>query len=241
MIFYYAKLSELLKQYWYSIYMVNISYFVCLVSLDVMAIFLQKKEFSRCIDTENYQFFQEDQVFVMWNWQWLENSDSDSEQDDVNKDEPENVVVSNSEESGNEEEDEEDNDVPAITHSVVFKCIGCTKELRYQELLALANQKMKKGEAVPVKLQREPSNPYDSNAIAFMCKAQDEWERIGYVVSEALTDVKEAISNDKILKTCFNWIKYIVYYKQPGWYAGITVTRNGSWSTTVTQSCAKSY
>ena len=91
MIFYYAKLSELLKQYWYSIYMVNISYFVCLVSLDVMAIFLQKKEFSRCIDTENYQFFQEDQVFVMWNWQWLENSDSDSEQDDVNKDEPENV------------------------------------------------------------------------------------------------------------------------------------------------------
>ena len=106
----------------------------------------------------------------MWNWQWQDDSD---EQDDVvsgdePEPEPENVGPSDTEETGNEEE--ENDDIPAITHSVVFKCIGCTKELHYQELLALANQKMNKGEGVPVKLQREPSNPYDCNAIAFMCQ-----------------------------------------------------------------------
>ena len=178
-------------------------------------------------------------MFVMWNWQWLE--DSDSEQDGVvSGDEPGDAAPSNSEESGNNEEAEDDN-IPAITHTVVFKCIGCTKELRYQELLVLANQKRKKGEDIPVKLEKEPSNPFDSNAIAFMCLVENNWERIGYVVSEALADVNEAISNNKILKTFFSWIKYIVYYKQPGWYAGISVTRNGSWSRTVMQSCAKNY
>ena len=54
-----------------------------------------------------------------------------------------------------------------------------------------------------MKLEREPSNPYDCNAIAFMCQAEKDWERIGYVVSEALTDMNEAISNNKILKVYY--------------------------------------
>ena len=108
-------------------------------------------------------------------------------------------------------------------------------------MLVLANHKRKKGKDILVKLEKEPSNPYDSNAIAFMCLTKNNWERIGYVVSEALADVNEAISNNKILKTFFSWLKYIVYYKQPGWYAGISVTRSGSWPRTVMQSCAKNY
>jgi len=72
---------------------------------------------------------------------------------------------------------------------VVFKCIGVTKEHRYQELLGFAKQKRKDGNTVPVKLQNEPSNNIDSQSIAFMCKADRDWEWIGYVVSEALPDV----------------------------------------------------
>ena len=74
-----------------------------------------------------------------------------------------------------------------------------------------------------------------------MCLAENDWERIGYVVSEALTEVNKAIVKNKILKTHFSWIKYIVYYKQPGWYARISITRNGCWSKTVMQSSAKNY
>lgn len=83
--------------------------------------------------------------------------------------------------------------IPAITHSVVFKCIGAQKEIHYQEILALVAKKIKQGETVPVRVQKEPSNPVDSRAIAFECKVNDKWERIGYVVHEALDAVHEAI------------------------------------------------
>ena len=72
-----------------------------------------------------------------------------------------------------------------------------------------------------------------------MCQADTDWERIGYVVSEALPDVNDAMDNNKIIKVYFDWIKYVVYFKYPGWYAGITVTRNGNWSNIVTQLCKK--
>ena len=60
-------------------------------------------------------------------------------------------------------------------------------------------------------------------------------------MSEALSDVNEAICNNKIIKVYFDWIKYIVYFKSPGWYAGITVVRNGNWSRTVMQSGTNKY
>ena len=70
-------------------------------------------------------------------------------------------------------------------------------------------------------------NPFDVNAIRFMCKAGGDWERIGYVMSEALLDINDALFKKKIIKVYFDWIKYIIYFKNPGWYAGITVTKNG--------------
>ena len=57
-------------------------------------------------------------------------------------------------------------------------------------MLALAKQKIKNGENVQVKLQKEVDNPFDANAIAFMCNASGDWERIGYVVSEALPEIR---------------------------------------------------
>ena len=101
-------------------------------------------------------------------------------------------------------------------------------------MLALAKQKIKKGEAVEVKLQKETNNPVDTNAINnFMCNADSKWEWIGYVVSEALCDVHDALSKNKIIQVHFDWIRYIVYFKNSGWYGGITVTRSGDWSNTV--------
>jgi len=94
---------------------------------------------------------------------------------------------------------------------------------------------------VPVKLEKEPSNPVDSRAVAIMCCINDVWERIGYIVKEALDDVHMAIEQKKILKIQFDWIKFIVHYKKPGWYAGIMITRNGDWSPTVLRSRANSF
>jgi len=188
------------------------------------------------MNTDGYQFFEGDQVFVLWKWDWLEEGDtysdveSDcSEVDDVATDDNDTEVV------------DDDEEIPAITHSVTFKCIGSTKELHYQEPLALAKQKRNKGETVEVKLQKEKDNPVDANAIAFMCNADSKYERIGYVVAEALPDVHDALKKNKIIKVYFEWIRYIAYFKNPGWYAGIVITRSGNWSNTVMLCSSKKF
>lgn len=182
-----------------------------------------------------YQVFCGDQVFVIWHWIWLEGGEQSESSSEICSGEEH---FSNFGSESDRDESEDEPKVPAITHSVIFKCIGVTKEKHYQELLALANRKINNGEAVPVKLQKEPTNCYDSRAIAFMCKADKDWERIGYVVSEALPDVHKAMDSNKILGVRFDWVKLKFPVKNPGWYAGITVTLNGTWSKTVSRCCS---
>lgn len=97
---------------------------------------------------------------------------------------------------------EEDNDIPEITHGVVFKCIGAHKEMDYQETLALVSRNLNSGKTVSVKLKPEPDNPYDNNAIAFICQTDEnaKWKRIGHVVREAAAEVLSILNTKKILK-----------------------------------------
>ena len=177
-------------------------------------------------------------MFVLWDWVWVEDEeDVDRDASEKSDDEEECNDTDNEDDYGSDKEDdnEESHDgIPTITHSIIFKCIGCTKEHCYQAVLIKANEKHRKEESVPVKLEREPNNPYDCNSIAFMCKVEDKWERIGYVVTEALSDVSNSMRDKKIVKVYFSWIKF-KYFRPPGWYTGITVTKNSSWSTTVVQ------
>lgn len=61
----------------------------------------------------------------------------------------------------------------------------------------VAKKKMDQGVVVPVKIVKEPHNPVDSRAIAFMCCVDKAWERIGYIVKEALNDVHSALNDKK--------------------------------------------
>ena len=177
----------------------------------------------------------------MWKWTWLD-PQSDSESDTSFAYSDANANFSSQELDSTSDEPMSEEEIPPITHSVVFKSIGCHKELRYQELLSLAKKRINDGLIVPVKLQSEPDNSFDNKAIAIMCQInQDKWERFGYIVKEALDDVHEAINNHKILSVSFAWIKYIVYFKCPGWYAGVKITRSGDWSDVVLRSRANDY
>ena len=115
----------------------------------------------------------------------------------------------------------------------MFKCIGCTKEHRYQETLCRAAQYMAKDEDVACILEAEPSNPVDAKAIAFKCEVDGSWKTIGYAVSEVLDDLHAALEQKVIINVKFEWIKLIFHWRVPGWYAGISITRNGEWSSVV--------
>ena len=82
---------------------------------------------------------------------------------------------------------------PMPLHTVVFKCIGCTRDQQSQQILQEVSQKLENDEEVLVNLYPEPDNKFDNKAIAFKCFIRGEWHRIGYVVKEALADVYTAL------------------------------------------------
>ncbi len=87
--------------------------------------------------------------------------------------------------------------LPSQTHIVTFKCIGTTHDMHAQEILSKLSKRMKDDVEVPAKLVCEPENQYDSKAIAFVCLLNEQWHRIGYVVSEALDHVHKALAEKR--------------------------------------------
>lgn len=204
--------------------------FECNVSL--CPLLSQGEEFELSVNISKYKLHCQ-QVFVIWKWTWKQ-EESECERDD-------DPIGVDTDTSSEESEVHSSEDELQITHSVVFKCIGCTKEGRYQHILSMASKKIKQGQAVSVKLQKEPDNVKDSRAIAFVCNANCQWERIGYVVREALDAVCHAMDNNLINEVRFDWIKYIVHFKNPGWYAGVAINKSGRWPTSVLRCQTKSY
>lgn len=112
-----------------------------------------------------------------------------------------------------------------------FKCIWSKKEHSYQQGLRIAKDAQQHGHVVPVSLVKEPLNPRDSRAIAFKCKLDEKWVTIGYVISELLNEVHDAIDTGKIVSVDFAWISFVTYWRSgPGYFAGIWIAKKGEWS-----------
>ena len=54
---------------------------------------------------------------------------------------------------------------PAITHTIVLKCIGAVRDEKQQKLLEEVYSSRYRAQSIPVKLEPEPENEYDSQAI----------------------------------------------------------------------------
>ena len=197
------------------------------------------KEFDRSIDVSGLTLV-DSVVFVIWQWEWKEAADdlNTSDSDDEITVIPETPL----DESSDDETDNEEQKLvqaaasisigtsPVVTHTVTFKCIGSTKDEQYEKTLMQVAQICQRGEAVPCTLEPERNNPVDSQAIAFKCKVDGAWYPIGYVVKEALSEVHAAINDKAITNVAFSWVKFVIYWKKPGWYAGINITHIGEWS-----------
>lgn len=178
-------------------------------------------------------------VLVVWEWKWF--TVADFELESSSEDERTEITVvpdTPSQETSDSDSDaiqEASASLYPTTHTTTFKCIGCHKEVQYQQALRRASELRSKGELIQCKVEREPNNPYDSHAIAFFCKLS-KWEKIGYAVTEVLPELHDAIARNKITAVTIKWIKYVIHWQTPGWYAGIDITREGEWSNTVLRS-----
>ena len=112
-------------------------------------------------------------IFVVCNWNTasqiqkistLETADDTHEEEELHEEESEDVVNSSEAESAES------------LNTVTFKCIGATRDIQYQKILRIACERIRNGYFVPVCITPEPDN---IKAIAFECKLDEKWERIG--------------------------------------------------------------
>ena len=193
---------------------------------------LQEEEFSICVKTTGLNLVPQG-VLVVWEWEW---QDDDSDVDHMSETSSEGIGHYNphiQSDAESESEQETEFQLPSQTHTVTFKCIGVTHDFNIQEVLRKVSMLLDQEDfKVPVKIVPEPDNQYDSKAIAFMCELDGKWEKIRYIVREALDDVHQALIEKRIVSVKFAWVKYVVMWMRtgPGYYAGINIAVNGEWS-----------
>ena len=164
--------------------------------------------------------------YVIWEWFWVDDIDhvSESSLKYIR-------ALSPSLESSSTRSSHHSNSPEQVTlHSVVFKCIGCTHVRKRQDVLEEVSELLSKNEKVPVNIYPEPENKKDSQAIAFKCYIRNEWHVIGYIVTEVLNAVHNAMRNIAIIEVKFAWAQFVISWPRsgPGFYGGtIIITRKG--------------
>ena len=170
--------------------------FLCSEYTCAMEVFLfQVSECSLEICIENMQLHQLG-VFVIYEWKWEDIDEHvDGSTSEINTPSshspslPSSPIITNAPVTT----------TPTVTHIITFKCIRAVRDENQQRALEHAFIARGRGETVRVKLEPEPTNAYDSKAIAFMCMVEGSWKRIGYVVRETLDEVHKAIRQRNIL------------------------------------------
>ena len=167
-------------------------------------------------------------VLVAWLWDWEEESKNDTTADVESR------------EQHNPESDKSDNEttqlsLPTRTRTVTFKCVGSTHDPCAQECLSKVSKLLREDKTVEVP---EPNNQYGARAIAFHCKVNNEWKRIGYIVRECLEHVHRPMAERRITEVKLAWAKYLVSwsYSGPGFCAGVNITIRGEWNKDVIHS-----
>ena len=185
----------------------------------------------------------QDYVPVIWKWVLTGNSgngdNSDSDSDGYDNDTP---TVVNDGDVDHRDTDNDDHDDASSDHddtssdhddevcSVNFKCLGSTRQVAHQDALQAARDALLTRQPLHVRLEFEPENEIDANAICFEVCIDGNWKRIGYVARELTQYVRQAIDSGKIISVSAQWIRYRYWPNSGfGFYAAVTVTKRGRW------------
>lgn len=166
-------------------------------------------------------------VLVIWEWEWF------SEEFESSSDERTDVTVI-PETPPPEREISDDAISEALVspsiHTAMFNCIGCTREVEYHVFHNFAPWEKLWNQTYA----RTWQPIWLHNTIAFVCRVDEKWQKIGYAIKEVLGDLHNAIESNTIIDVSIEWIKYkyVIYWQTLGWYAGINITRKGEWSNT---------
>ena len=125
----------------------------------------------------------------------------------------------------NDEDDEAE--LNNMIHCLPFKVMGVTYNTQYQTHLEAA--KAVGLDSVSARIDGEPGNANDSNAIAVAINYGTGWVKVGYIAKELTQFIHPLIAEGKIVRVDVKHIKFCIVYMRVGYYITITISRKGQW------------
>ena len=125
------------------------------------------------------------------------------------------------------DEDESDDDL----HQESFRVKGSFYQEQYQQALLKCDDAKRKHQAVPVRVEFEPNNIEDKNAIKFDVYFDDGWHIIGYCGVNKIPKLRKAMKGKEIRSLSLLYIKreWIPWQSKFSFYASVSVVKRGQW------------
>lgn len=126
-----------------------------------------------------------------------------------------------------------------VMHTLLFKVLGVCHSVERQKTLERAYQLLYEyNRPVFSKLEKEPDNVYDSNAIAVYVMTDDSYDKVGYIASE-LTQFVHPYLNTPDFNVSVEKVTFCTKYLLVGFYLTISLSKKGLWHNEVIKASKK--
>lgn len=117
-----------------------------------------------------------------------------------------------------------------IRHSLPFKVLGtCHSTCRQDALEEAYSYLHEYNRPVFAKLEHEPDNPFDNNAIAVFVQTNAEYKKVGYIASE-LTKYVLPHLHESEFDVSVKHIRFCTNFWRVGYYITLELSRQGLWN-----------
>ena len=131
---------------------------------------------------------------------------------------------------GNEEDDQngESND---DLHAENFKVKGSFFQEHYQQALLKCDNAKRQNQTITARVEFEPDNIQDKNAIKFEVYFNSEWHIIGYCAVKKVPKLRRAMNASEIKTVSLLYVKreWIMWQSKFSFYACISIVKRGQW------------
>ena len=131
-------------------------------------------------------------------------------------------------------EDEENtscNTPSDVKYPEKFVVVGSWQEGRYQGALAICMWRRSANKELVFKVEHEPDNVRDTNALKFMVFHNDKWPIIGYCGVNKISKLKRALHRNEVHSVSLDSLKRTYAYKEKKllYSASLLIVKHGPW------------
>ena len=141
-------------------------------------------------------------------------------------------IVEDTNYSSSDEESDGDKDSREDTlYPEKFVVVGSWQEQRYQQALAIIMYRRSNNLKLEFKVEHEPDNVRDSNALKFLVLHNEKWYVIGYCGLNKIPKLKRALHRDEVHSISLDSLKrsYAFMEKRLLYHASLLIVKHGLW------------